>query len=241
MTHRFRGGYLSAPRWAKHGRRGRIDGDIVGIYPPEQLKTMKPNEIAELIRRDIYENAFETQRTQPIAYRGRALAEHIERAMYLCPRCGKGGGLESHGNDFSCACGMKARYTVHGFFEGDIPFDNILDWDRWQAEQMLAWVNTAGEECLASDEGIVLQRVCDDATLSNRSVGTLRVYRDRFELGERVFPFDSVTGIGLSGPQSIELACGEEHWFITCPRVCNLRKYVTLYRAAAAPEEILAV
>lgn len=241
VTHRFRGGYLSAPRWARHGRRGRIDGEIVGVYPPEQLKTMKPAEIADLIRRDIYENAFDTQRAHPIAYRGRHLAEHIERAMYLCPRCGKGGGLQSRGDEFFCSCGMRARYNVHGFFEGDFPFDNILDWDKWQAERLLELVSAAGDECLAEDEGIVLERVDDTGALTPAARGTLRVYRDRFELDKRAFPFASVTGIGLSGPQSIELACGEEHWFITCPRVCNLRKYVTIYRAAAAPEEILAV
>lgn len=242
VTHRFRGGYLTAPRWADHARCGRLDGEIVGIYPPEMLKTMTAAEVADILRRDIYENAFDTQRERMIAYRGKKTAEHIERALYLCPICGKGGGLHSRGDELSCSCGMRTRLNVYGFFEGgELPFDNMLDWDKWQAGQMLALMQNAGDECIASDDGIVLDEVTDEGTLRRRGCGTLCLYRDRFELCGEVFPFAAVSGIALSGPQGLELACGEQHWFITSPNVCNLRKYATLYRAASAPEEILAV
>ena len=126
-------------------------------------------------------------------------------------------------------------------FRGGLPFDNVLDWDRWQAERMLEWTRSAGADLLASDEGIVLDEVSDGRGLQRRGCGTLRVFADRFELAGEIFPFADVTGIGLSGPQSIELSCAGRHWFISCPRVCNLRKYVTFYRAACAPGEILAV
>lgn len=243
VTHRFRGGYLSSPRWAGDScRRGRLESEVVNVYPPETLKAMTPAEIADVIRRDIYENAYETQRTQKIAYRGRRLAEHLERALYVCPLCGQAGHLQSRGDEFFCACGMRTRYNVYGFFEGGgLPFDNVLDWDRWQAERMLEWTRSAGPAPLASDEGIVLDEVSDGRGLQRRGCGTLRVFADRFELAGETFPFADVTGIGLSGPQSIELSCAGRHWFISCPRVCNLRKYVTFYRAACAPGEILAV
>ncbi len=242
VTHRFRGGYLTAPRWASHLRRGRLDSEIVGIYPPDVLKTMTAAEVADLLRRDIYENAFVTQRERMIPYRSKKPAEHIERALYFCPRCGKGGGLQSRDDELFCTCGMRTRLNVYSFFEGgDLPFDNMLDWDRWQAEQMLQLVQNAGEEPIASDEDVVLEEISDDRTVRRLGVGTLTAYRDRFELCGEVIPFASVSGIGLSSSQGIELTCGGHHWFITSLRICNLRKYSTFYRAAITPEDILAV
>lgn len=242
VTHRFRGGYLTTPRWSTNARRGRLDGEIVGIYPPQLLKTMTAAEVADILRRDIYQNDFATQRERMIPYRGKKLAEHIERALYFCPKCSRSGGLKSQGDELFCTCGMRTKLNVYGFFEGgDLPFDSMLDWDKWQAEQMLALVQNAGDEPIASDDDIVLEEVCDDRTVRRHGMGTLCAYGDRFELCGEVFPFDSLSGIGLSSSQGIEFSCGGKHWFITCPHICNLRKYSTFYRAAMTPEDILAV
>lgn len=242
VTHRFRGGYLTTPRWSTHARRGRLDGEIVGIYPPEALKAMTAAEVADLLRCDIYENAFDTQREKKIPYRGKKLAECLERALYFCPVCGKAGGLKSQGDELFCSCGMRTRYNVYGFFEGgDLPFDNMLDWDKWQAEKMLALVRSDGSECIASDTDIVLDEVNDDRSVRRHGTGTICAYRDRFELCGEVFPFREISGVGLSGSQGVELSCAGRHWFITSPQIRNLRKYTTLYRAAVSPEEILAV
>ena len=53
VTYRIEGGYLSWPRWASNLRRGAVHGHPVGVYSPEQLKTMTPAEIKALIERDI--------------------------------------------------------------------------------------------------------------------------------------------------------------------------------------------
>lgn len=242
VTYRLRGGYLSAPRWAQRARRGRIDGETVGVYTPEQLKRMTPAEIADLMRRDIYENAFDTQREQRIAFHGVGLAEHIERALYICPLCGKAGELHSRGDELFCSCGLHTRYDRLGFFTGgELPFDNMLDWDKWQAGEMLSRVQNVGGACLAADADVALDEVLDDGTLCRRATGTLRVFRDRFEHGGESFPFPDVSGVALFGSQSLELTCGGRHWAFSCARVCNMRKYATFYRAATAPDEILAV
>lgn len=242
VTHRFRGGYLTTPRWSTHARRGRLDGEIVGVYPPQLLKTMTAAEVADILRRDIYQNDFATQRERMIPYRGQKLAEHIERALYICPKCGRGGGLKSEGDELFCTCGMRTKLNVYGFFEGgDLPFDNMLDWDKWQAGQMLALVQNAGDDPIASDDDVVLEEVGDGRTVCRHGVGTLCAYGDRLELCGKVFPYSGIAGMGLSSSQGLEFDCGGKHWFITCLRICNLRKYSTFYRAAATPEDILAV
>ena len=83
VTYRLEGAYLSKPRWAKSVRRGRVHGHPVNVYPPELLKTMSAAEVNAAIERDIFEDAWERQRAWQQDYRGKKLAEGLERAMYL--------------------------------------------------------------------------------------------------------------------------------------------------------------
>ena len=54
VTYRLEGGYFTHPRWAKTHRRGKMRGSVVGIYTPEMLKAMDPEEINDIINRDLY-------------------------------------------------------------------------------------------------------------------------------------------------------------------------------------------
>ena len=88
ITYRLEGAFLSLPRWARGVRRGRVYGHPVGIYPPEELKKMKPEEINALIDRDICFDIREWQAQQPggpvhFRLRGnkRGLAEKLEKAV----------------------------------------------------------------------------------------------------------------------------------------------------------------
>lgn len=243
-THRFRGGYLSSPRWSGDStRRGRLTGEIVHVYPAAELKNMTAAEIADVIRRDIDENAYETQREWMLPYQGRKLAEHLERALCLCPKCGSFGRLESKNDLFYCrACGMQTRYTEYGFFEGgELPFDNVLDWDKWQAAELQSMADKAGEECLLSDTDIRVSVVSDEHLESLLGQGELRLYKDRLEAPGIGFPLAEIHGINLSGPQSIELSAGGKHYYLKSKEVRNLRKYLTLYRAITDPKNILAL
>lgn len=85
VTYRLEGAYLSDPRWSKSLHRGRIYGHPVGIYPPEKLKAMSPEEIDQLINKDIYEDAWERQKAEHIRFKSRRRAEHMETALFNVP------------------------------------------------------------------------------------------------------------------------------------------------------------
>ena len=84
ITYRLEGGYLTAPRWGQTIRRGRMRGHIVNRYTPEQLKTMKPDEVTAMINRDLYEDAWARQKEETVRYKGKKLAEKIEIALFMC-------------------------------------------------------------------------------------------------------------------------------------------------------------
>ena len=230
VTYRLTGGYLSTPRWSAHRRKGRMTGGPVGVYSPEELKKMSEDEILALLQRDLYENAYETQKQAPVAFRGKALAETLETALYLCPRCRRIDTLHSQGDRFYCDCGLSMTLDEYGFFRGDdLPFATPLDWDRWQEGEMQRLADTLGEEAAFSDADQTLNRKEDDHSLTPLTTGTMALYRDRLTIGEYAFPVKDLRGIGLIQRQGMVFSTAEGDFAITANRLRCVRKYHTLF------------
>ena len=245
VTHRFRGGYFTSPRWSgASARKGLITGEIVNVYSREQLKAMTPAEIADIIRRDIFEDAYATQEEWHIPYKGKRIAEHLERAVCLCPRCERMGTMESADNLIRCtACGLAAAYTDYGTLEGeDFPFRTVLEWDEWQAGKLLELAQGAGDACLAGDTEIDLYETTEDFDDVPCGNGKLSLFRDRLECEGLSVPMREITGMNINGPQQLVFTtAGGKHYTVKSKRVRNLRKYLTLYHALTAPDKVLSI
>ena len=230
VTYRLTGGYLSTPRWSAHRRKGKMTGAVVGVYPPEELKKMTEAEIAALLARDLYENAYEAQEKAPVAFRGKALAETLETALYLCPKCRRIGGLHSQGDRFFCDCGLSLTMDEYGFFRGDdLPFETPLDWDKWQTGEMEKLAETLGDEAAFSDEDQTLNRKEDDHSLTPLTTGAMALYRDRLTVGDHTFPLKDLRGIGLIQRQGMVFSTADGDFAITTRKLRCVRKYQTLF------------
>jgi len=230
VTYRLTGGYLSTPRWSTHRRKGRMYGAPVGVYPPEEIKKMSEAEISALLARDLYENAYDTQAKAPVAFRGKALAETLETALYLCPKCRRIDTLHSQGDRFFCDCGLSMTLDEFGFFRGDgLPFKTPLDWDKWQTGEMERLAETMGEEAAFSDEGQTLNRKEDDHSLTPLVTGTMALYRDRLTVGDLAFPLRDLRGIGLIQRQGMVFSTADGDYAVTATRLRCVRKYQTLF------------
>ena len=138
ITYRIRGGYFIQPRWAKKFRKGKFFGEVVNEYSADEIAQMSPEEVQEVIERDIYEDAYAYQRDARLTYKGDNIAESIEVALYMCPICKKLSAITSKGDTFECTnCHTHFRYTEQGFIESDRDtFDNITDWYEWQKDEI---------------------------------------------------------------------------------------------------------
>jgi 1-acyl-sn-glycerol-3-phosphate acyltransferase len=214
VTYRIRGGYFSSPRWSRYDRKGKLTGSVVSIYSSEQIEGMTALELGDAIRNDLYVNAYDDQHIEPVAYRGKNLAEDLELALYLCPCCEKIGLLKSEGDTFSCHCGLELRYNAYGNFEtkdGTIPpYPNVLEWFRWQQKRMTQLTF----DYIPKKSNIPLFRDSDqklflvERAAGQRLVGTgcLELYGDRLQLicanGDcLVFPLREVSGMSIHGPK----------------------------------------
>ena len=182
MTYRITGGALTDPRWAHTVRKGPIRGRVVRVYQPEELRKLSPEEITALVEKDLWVD--ESENTLP--YPGKRLAEGLEEALFLCPRCGGIGTLKGRGRDFACACGLHAVYTDTGRLEGDAPFTSIPAWDDWQAERVRELASAP--DFSLTDEDAELRELEEGHRMTVLARGRLRLDREGIALGERKIP-----------------------------------------------------
>lgn len=196
VTYRVGDGYFTAPRWGRGFRRGRTWGEVMGVYPPGQLKAMSDEEIAALLARDLYIDAAQEQQRNPVPYRGRRPAEGLENALYLCPRCLAFDALHGEGDCVRCtACGAQARYTPLGTLEGGFGYSQIRDWVSWQRQTLRSMM---GEAAFAlRDDGQTLRRIAEDRSLTEVARGTLTMDSQGIRVGDWALPMDDVRGVAI--------------------------------------------
>ena len=216
VTYRIQGGYLSDPRWSHSLRRGVLRGGVVNIYQPEELKKMSPAEINERVSADLWVDTDESQSREHIPYKGRKLAEGLEEALFICPKCGGVGTLRGKGNVFSCTCGLKAEYGEDGFFDKDAPFRSVAQWDDWQQEELRRRAEAG--DIRFSDDGAELWQLGEEHETTLLGKGRVNLDKDGLTLGELRFPLE-----GMQEPELCHLAGKETMMFSNAEGSFELR------------------
>lgn len=231
VTFRLEGGYLSAPRWGKGTRRGKVVGKQVGIYSPEQLKAMTPSEINDLINRDIYEDAWERQRTEKIAFKGRNTARYIERVVFLCPKCKKIGGLKGEGKMLRCTCGLETKFTDIGFFDPPVPFENIAQWDKWQ-QQAVKDDDYVHDDVLFRDDDLSLAVIQPNHEETLIARGELFATAEAISCAGHVFPYSEIDMMSLVQATILLFSHKGSYYEIRANKHSCHRKYLSVWECA---------
>jgi 1-acyl-sn-glycerol-3-phosphate acyltransferase len=244
VTYRLTGGYFTEPRWGSTIRRGITGGFPVNSYSPEVLATMTEEEINVAIRQDLYINAYEAQGQQPIPYKGKRLAEHLETVLYLCPSCGRMSTIQSSGDCISCSCGLSLRFTPFGFLESTTsdpsPFKTILEWDRWQVSSLKQQQQSLRELSMdlpiTTDEEQSLYLIQKREAAHPVGVGRLSLFSDRLVFHPnnsqpQSFPFENITAMAVHGQMDLVFSTADGLYFeIESLKPRSATKYMELYR-----------
>lgn len=239
ITFRIKGGFFHTPRWGTGLRKGPIFAGVVHEYSPEELAEMTAEEVNAIIKRDIYVNAFEEQRKRPRIYKGKNLAEHIERILYVCPHCKQVGTMHSKGDFLTCDCGYKVEFGRDGFFhecEKALVFDNVLDWDKWQKP---IWkdkvLNTPDGELIFEEKGQPVYTLIKRKKVELSDDGILRLYKDRFEIvlneNETItFPIEKLKLVLNVSVESVMFFDDEHFLYVKSKTPRAAAKYVAAWR-----------
>ena len=242
ITYRLDGGYFTSPRWSKTIRRGAMHGAPVAEYSPKQLSQMTDDEVNSIIQRDLYVNAYETQRENPVAYKGRKKAEHLETIFYLCPKCGSFSSIISRRNEFSCPCGFAASYTSFGSLESStkepLEFSTIIDWGKWQNEMLNRKTDffhaLSPDIPIISDEDQTIFSVIRAKSNIALSSGRLCLYNDRLTLETEqndtlVFPISEISDMAILQQMDLIFFTAGKCYEVKSPYPRSALKYLHLY------------
>ena len=232
---------VSSPRWSGDSvRRGMLRGELVKVYTAEELKGMSALQINAAIARDIHVDAFDDQRSRPVLYRGRHLAENLETLLFICPKCFSHATLYSEGDDFRCRrCGFETHYAPTGaFVGGDAPFPDVRSWNRWQDKQIEKLCHEAkADEPIFSDENLELYSIQSGRSSEFVARGDLVLYADHLELpGGVSIPIGQITGMSLRGPTDLYVGTANGSSFLlrTHLSLCT-HKYLTACAILGSP------
>ncbi|MBQ7060853.1 MAG: 1-acyl-sn-glycerol-3-phosphate acyltransferase [Clostridia bacterium] len=235
VTYRLEGNYLSKPRWAKHGRRGGIAGRIVHIYSPEELETMTADQITAAIDRDIHENAWETARRTGSVYRGKALAEGLEKALFICPECGGADCLKTEKNDIFCTkCGFRTSLSDSGAFASG-RFPTVLEWDLWQEETLSKLIKEGGPQSLFGGEG-KLRDLLDKKAKAKQVSYRLDLKEGALVIDGRPIPLAGITDMAMVKTERL-LFTDREGYFELFTKDGILRPYLMAKQAYSRETE----
>jgi hypothetical protein len=233
ITYKFEGGYFTTPRWAYTMRHGRMRGYVVNVYSPEQLKAMSADEVNAAIAADLFEDAYARQATEKVRFKGKRLAEGLETALFLCPKCERFSTLHSRDNEFYCDCGLKAVYDEYGYLSG-APYSTITEWDAWQHNKLAQIASNLGEKAVFEDADIRLVRVHADHKSEIVYSGATAMYRDRIVCGDLTFFIHDISDMAIYSRASITFTCGSGHYEIVSSALFCGRRYLELYNQLKA-------
>ncbi len=143
VTAHVKGGYLTRPRWQKANRKHKevfIDYKIV--LTKDEIKTLSVEEIADICKKELYQNDYLWNKQQQINYKGSGLTNGLEDILYVCPDCFAVNSLSTKDNTITCNnCNITGELDGYGEIS-NFSINNIPAWDRFQ--------RTKKQECLSS-------------------------------------------------------------------------------------------
>jgi 1-acyl-sn-glycerol-3-phosphate acyltransferase len=179
---RFRGNFLSRPWWAETDRKGRIAIERT-VVPAERLAEMNEPEVLETIVQGIYNNDILDERNRAVEFKGKRMAEGLQRLVWTCMCCETADGISVAGDTITCDhCNNTWTIDAHCRLRADsagIPcYDDVYAWFQEHKRAAREAIAAASDETsLATDKGVTLLREDDRGRFVPESVGTLSLTR----------------------------------------------------------------
>ncbi len=230
---RIEGGYGVQPRWSDVCRKGKMRSYVSKVLQPDEYKNMTDAQLYNLILQelDVNEACVDGE------YKHKKLAEYLERAIYVCPKCGLSS-FESHDDLVECKnCGLQVRYLPTKQLQGincDFGFEFVNDWYEYQCD----FVNKLDtrdyyDKVIYSDKATVKEVIIYKNKELIKENSTVALYGNKitFEADSGVIemPFDKVTAVTVLGRNKLNVYFGDRVYQFKGDKRFNALKYVNVY------------
>ena len=225
------GGYPTDPRWGLTIRKGKLRVSIKKIYSYDEIKDMSNDDLYQLILEGLKVNDYNYYHE----YKGKNLAEHLEKIFYICPVCGSMHKISTANNMIYCSsCNLEVEHLPSLTFKAnknEFIFNNVKEWYNWQVE-VIKKNDYSSEEYIYQDEvGLYLSRPFKKKELI--SFGYMKIFNNRFSFetneGLKEFLFEEITAVTLVGKKKMNIYVGDETYQVFNTPKTNLLKYMHLF------------
>ena len=227
--YRIEGGYGVQPRWSDVVRKGKMRSYVSRVIEPEEYAQMTDDELCAVIREELYVNEVKADGI----YHHKKNAEYLERAIYVCPKCGLST-FESKGDLISCKkCGLTVRHLPTKELEGvgcDLPFRFVADWYHYQCDFMRGFDALSHIEAPLYKEPVSLFEVIPykKKVKLNKDIQVV-LYGDRLTLDGTTYAFGDISAISVLGKNKLNIYLGKQILQLKGDKRFNALKYLNMY------------
>lgn len=227
VTYKITGGYYVSPVWGTSKcRKGYISGAPVNIYTKEDIEKMSEDEIYQIIKNDLYENAHTTQKELHKKYKGSGLAEGLENLIFKCPKCGVIDSLKSNENAVKCdKCNNEFSINEFGEISG-IEYDNISKLIDWQEKEIIKDIKNG----VAYTSDGVLSSIGRDHSKLEIAKGKIEMTPNYFKCDNVILNMSDITDLAIYGRYGLVFSACGEYYEILPNRDKSVYKFLTYYK-----------
>lgn len=233
------GGYPTDPRWGSTIRKGRMHVSFREIYQYEDINAMSNEDLYNLIIEKLTVDDY----SYMVDYKGKKIAENLERVLYICPICGHMHTIYTKDNKIYCKdCGLEVTYLPSIRLESNnekFKFNNVSGWYDWQIEEIKKKSYLKDELIYQEDLELYLSLPFKSKQLVGD--GVLKMYNDRFEFDYNeenvVIDFKDISGITLVGKKKMNIYTNDKTYQVFKSSKTNLLKYMHMYYVITNEEE----
>lgn len=231
--YRIEGGYGVQPRWSDKVRKGKMRGYVAKVIKPEEYATMTDKELFDVIESTLYVDEGIDSGT----FKHKKRAEYLERAMYVCPKCGLST-FYSHNHTITCQkCGLEVDYGIDKrltSFDKDFNFEFVSGWYDYQCN----YVNSLNllentSEPYYNDQAKMFSVIPSKRkTLISKNVN-LALYGDKITVNGKtanfVLNFEDVSTVTVLGKNKLNVYYKDDVYQFKGDKRFNALKYVNFF------------
>lgn len=232
--YRIEGGYGTEPRWSDCIRRGKMRAYVSRVMEPEEYASLTDAELYDLIVQGLFVN----EGVIDTSFYHRKKAEYLERAIYVCPKCGLST-FESHGDVFKCnRCDLQVQYMDTKELKGTddaFPFRFVTEWYDYQCD----FINQLDTRAyiaspLYRDHARLSKVIVYKKKVLLRKEAEISLYGDRIVIDEQTsapitFPFQDVSAVSVLGRNKLNIYYDKNVYQLKGNKRFNALKYVNIY------------
>lgn len=237
VTYKITGGYFVSPMWSQSLRKGSISGEVRNVYSADELSKMTTDEIYDIIVKDLYEDAYARQLESPQKYKGRNIAEGLEKMIFICPECGARETLSAKGDTVTCSkCHKSFRYTEYGMLEG-IKFKTVKELSDWQKLCIERDVTEGKAYCSENTSLSTVENHLEKAL----ATGTFTLTPDSISCGSVTLKMKDISDLAMHGQNALVFSVGKDYYEAITPKDTNAYKFMLYYQAIKSKETAEAI